>query len=187
LADQRSTLVEQCGLSGSPYALITVHRDHNTDDPDRLRDLVRSFLELHASRGIALVWPVHPRARKQLEVHLPARELAALQGGAGIHLLPPVGFLDMIALERHAAVVLTDSGGVQKEAYFFGRPCVILRPTTEWVELVQGGQAVLADTDPGRILEAAGHYLDHGIPAGEPLFGDGHAAEAICEHLLRHR
>jgi UDP-GlcNAc3NAcA epimerase len=187
LADRRSTLLEQCGLAGKPYALITVHRDHNTDDPHRLRDLVRSFLELRATRGIALVWPVHPRARKQLEAHLPAQELAALQGGAGIHLLAPVGFLDMIALERHASVVLTDSGGVQKEAYFFGRPCVILRPTTEWVELVQGGQAVLADTDPQRILTAACHYLDHGIPAGEPLFGDGHAAEAICDHLLRHR
>jgi UDP-GlcNAc3NAcA epimerase len=187
LAEHRSTLLDDLALKGRPYALITVHRDHNTDDPMRLRSLVQSFLELHNSRGIALVWPVHPRARKQLEAALPADELRALQHTAGIHLLPPVGFLDMIALERHAALVLTDSGGVQKEAYFFGRPCVILRPTTEWVELVAGGQAVLADTDPQRILASANHYLDQGIPNGEPLFGDGHAAEAICEHLLRHQ
>jgi UDP-GlcNAc3NAcA epimerase len=187
LAAERSTLLEQLALNGRPYALITVHRDHNTDDPLRLLALVQSFLELHVSRGIALVWPMHPRARKQLEAVLPAVELNALQHAPGIHLLPPVGFLDMIALEQHAALVLTDSGGVQKEAYFFGRPCVILRPTTEWVELVAGGQAVLADTDPQRILASANHYLDHGIPSGEPLFGDGHAAEAICEHLLRHR
>jgi UDP-GlcNAc3NAcA epimerase len=187
LADQRSTLLDQLALKGRPYALITVHRDHNTDDPQRLRSLVRSFLELHAGKGIALVWPVHPRARKQMDVLLSAEERSALQRAAGIHLLPPVGFLDMIALERNAALVLTDSGGVQKEAYFFERPCVILRPNTEWVELVAGGQAVLADTDPQRILAAATHYLDHGIPVGEPLFGDGHAAEAICEQLLRYR
>lgn len=187
LAEQRSTVLAQLGLDGKPYALITVHRDHNTDDPQRLRGLVQSFLALHAERGIALVWPVHPRARKQMEALLPTADRNALEHTSGIHLLPPVGFLDMIALERNAALVLTDSGGVQKEAYFFGRPCVILRPTTEWVELVQGGQAVLADTDPQRILAAATHYLDHGLPAGEPLFGDGHAAEAICEYLLRFR
>lgn len=187
LAEQRSTVLAQLGLDGKPYALITVHRDYNTDDPKRLRDLAQSFLELHAERGIALVWPVHPRARKQMEALLPAADRNALEHRSGIHLLPPVGFLDMIALERNATLVLTDSGGVQKEAYFFGRPCVILRPTTEWVELVDGGQAVLADTDPQRILSAVDHYFDHGIPKGAPLFGDGHAAEAICEHLLRHR
>ncbi|MEZ4757077.1 MAG: UDP-N-acetylglucosamine 2-epimerase (non-hydrolyzing) [Flavobacteriales bacterium] len=186
LAGQRSTLLAERGLEGRPYALITVHRDHNTDDPERLRNLVQGFLELHASQGIALVWPMHPRARRQMEALLPAEERLALQRAAGIHLLPPVGFLDMIALEKSAALVLTDSGGVQKEAYFFGRPCVILRPNTEWVELVAGGQAMLADTDPERILAASTHLLDHGIPSGEPLFGDGHAAETICEHLLRY-
>jgi UDP-N-acetylglucosamine 2-epimerase len=90
----------------------------------------------------------------------------------------------MIALERHARLVMTDSGGVQKEAYFFGVPCVILRPETEWVELVAHGRALLADTDPERIAEAVRHFLTEDLPAVQPLFGDGHAAERICAELL---
>jgi UDP-GlcNAc3NAcA epimerase len=93
----------------------------------------------------------------------------------------------MIALEQRARLVLTDSGGVQKEAFFFGKPCVILRPETEWVELVEQGQAVLADADPTRIAEAAAHFLAQGAPVCPPIFGDGHAAERICTELLRHR
>ena len=93
----------------------------------------------------------------------------------------------MIALESNARLVLTDSGGVQKEAYFFGRPCVILRPETEWVELVEHGQAVLADADPERIRDAADRFLRDGAPACPPLFGDGRAAEHICAQLLRFR
>jgi UDP-GlcNAc3NAcA epimerase len=184
LAQERSRLLKELDLLRRPYALITVHRDHNTDDPQRLEALVRTFLELHARHGIALVWPVHPRALKMMRSSLPADAWMALQHAPGIHLLPPVGFLDMIALERNARIVLTDSGGVQKEAYFFQRPCVILRPTTEWVELVEGGHAQLADADRDRILSAVDMYMDRGVPQGPPVFGNGHAAEAICEHLL---
>jgi UDP-GlcNAc3NAcA epimerase len=101
--------------------------------------------------------------------------------------VPPVGFLDMIALERQARLVITDSGGVQKEAYFFGRPAVILRPETEWVELEAYGQAVLADADPQRIREGVDRFLRDGVPACPPLFGDGHAAERICAELLKAR
>jgi UDP-GlcNAc3NAcA epimerase len=93
----------------------------------------------------------------------------------------------MIALESQARLVITDSGGVQKEAYFFGKPGVILRPETEWVELVQRDQAVLADADPTRIREAADRYLLNGAPACPPLFGDGRASERICDELLRYR
>ena len=110
-----------------------------------------------------------------------ARELA---GAKGLILAPPAGFLDMIALGGHAKLVVTDSGGVQKEAFFFSKPCVILRPQTEWVELVERGQAVLADADPARIANAAADFLAIGAPACPPLFGDGHAAEAICAALL---
>ena len=187
LAASRSTLLRDLGLASKAYALVTVHRDHNTDDPLRLQALVNTFMDLHARQGIAIVWPVHPRAMKMMKASLPEDLLHALHHTPGFHLLPPVGFLDMIALERHARLVLTDSGGVQKEAYFFQRPCVILRNTTEWVELVQGGHALLADAEPRRIQAAAEHFLLHGMPPSEPFFGDGHAAEAICEHLLRFR
>jgi len=187
LATVRSTLLSDLGLHRGSYLLVTVHRDHNTDDPHRLEVLVRTFLDLHARHGIALVWPVHPRALKMMKASLPEELLQVMLHTEGIHMLPPVGFLDMIALERNARVILTDSGGVQKEAYFFRRPCVILRPTTEWVELVQGGHAVLTDTDPDRIKHAVEHFLIDGMPDGIALFGDGHAAEAICEHLLSYR
>lgn len=187
LAAVRSTLLSDRGLGSGSYALVTVHRDHNTDDPKRLEALVRTFLELHTRHNMALVWPVHPRALKMMRSSLPADLFKALQHTKGIHLLPPVGFLDMIALERNARMVITDSGGVQKEAYFFKKPCVILRPTTEWVELVEGGNARLTDAVPDRIMSAVEHFLTQGMPEGTALFGDGHAAEAICEHLLSHR
>ena len=112
---------------------------------------------------------------------------ATLKESPRFLLVPPAGFLDMIALESNARLVITDSGGVQKEAYFFGKPGVVLRPETEWVELVREGQATLADADPARIITAVEHYLQEGIPATPPLFGDGHAAERICDELLRYR
>jgi UDP-GlcNAc3NAcA epimerase len=130
---------------------------------------------------------VHPRTRKCLEQHLDPALRGELVRRKDIHLVPPAGFLDMIALERHARLVITDSGGVQKEAYFFGRPCVILRPETEWVELVRHGQAALVDADPERIASEAARFLSEGAPVCPPLFGDGHAAERICTELLRHR
>lgn len=122
-----------------------------------------------------------------MEALLEPALLAALTAVDGIHLVPPMGFLDMMALESNARLVVTDSGGVQKEAYFFGKPCVILRPETEWVELVERGQAVLVDADPTRIANAAERYLRDGAPECPSLFGDGHAAERICEELIRSR
>lgn len=183
LARQRSTLLAQLGLHADGYILATVHRDNNTDDPERLHAILASLLRLHKDHGLPIVLPLHPRTRKAMEVAA-VRDLAhELERSKGIRLLPPAGFLDMIALESNAKLVVTDSGGVQKEAFFFGKPCVILRPRTEWVELVEQGQAVLADVDPDRIATAAAHFLEQGVPACPPLFGDGHAAEAICAVL----
>ena len=110
---------------------------------------------------------------------------AALSTTQGFHLVPPAGFLDMIALESNARLVITDSGGVQKEAFFFAKPCVILRSETEWLELVQLGQAELVDADPKRILSAAERFLRDGVPNCQPVFGDGHAAERICAELIK--
>ncbi len=187
LAGQRSTLLNGLGLGPDGFALVTVHRDHNTDVPERLNAIIAALIEVHDTHRLPLVLPVHPRTRKCLDQHLDPVLRRVLEMRKGIHLIPPAGFLDMIALERNARLVLTDSGGVQKEAFFFGRPCVILRPETEWVELVRHGQAVLADADPARIVEGAAHFLAHGAPNCPPLFGDGHAAGRICTELLRDR
>lgn len=187
LADDRSTILGALGLAPGNFILATVHRDHNTDDAERLSAIFDALLGLHMQHGLAVVLPLHPRTRKLLEVQLPPALLAAVQKASGFHLVPPVGFLDMIALERGARLVVTDSGGVQKEAYFFNRPVVVLRAETEWVELVDHGQAVLADADPGLITAAATNFLAHGAPSCPPIFGDGHAAEAICTILLEGR
>ena len=187
LASERSTLLKDLRLTAGDYALVTVHRDHNTDVPERLNAIVGALIALHDTHKMPLVLPVHPRTRKCFEQFLDPSLRNALTARPSIHLIPPAGFLDMIALERDARLVLTDSGGVQKEAFFFGRPCVILRPETEWVELVEHGQAVLADADPSRIAEAAAHFLTNGAPPCPSIFGDGHAAERICAELLRYR
>lgn len=184
LARERSTLLRELGLEGRDHVLVTVHRDHNTDDPERLNAIVSALLEVHRTHGLPLVLPLHPRTRKCMDQHLSPALRSALYGTPGIHILPPAGFLDMIALEEAARLVLTDSGGVQKEAYFFGKPCVILRPETEWVELVHHGQAVLADADPERINRAAADFLRKGAPDHPRIFGEGRAAEHICGVLL---
>ena len=177
------------GIDTSPYALLTVHRPANADDPRRLR----AILDGAARLDIPVVFPVHPRTREALAaldhpaVHLdtPADDPAAPQSGDAqrpIRCRPPVGYLDMLALESNARVILTDSGGVQKEAYFCGVPCVTLRAETEWVETLDDGWNVLADADPVRIAAAARRPLPSARPA--PVFGDGHAAVRIVDALL---
>lgn len=187
LAAERSTLLHELGVAPEGFILATIHRNHNTDDPVRLNAIFSALLDLQQRHALPVVLPLHPRTRKRMHELLAAEVHAALQASPRFHLLPPCGFLDMIALERGARLVVTDSGGVQKEAYFFGKPAVVLRPETEWVELVEAGQAVLVDADPARITAAAASFLEHGMPQCPPLFGDGHAAEAICEVLLEER
>lgn len=182
-----ASIVERTGLSADGFVLVTLHRDNNTDDPQRLNAIFSTLLEVRRQHGLPFVLPMHPRTRKMMDALLAPALRDALAADKGFHMVPPVGFLDMIALERQARLVITDSGGVQKEAYFFGRPAVILRPETEWVELVAHGQAVLADADPQRIQEGVDRFLRDGVPACPPLFGDGHAAERICAELLKAR
>jgi UDP-GlcNAc3NAcA epimerase len=157
-------------LSRRSYALATVHRAANTDDPDRLSSILQALGNLPEP----VVFPVHPRTRK-------AMDEAGLTAGANVRLVDPLGYHDMLLLESAARCILTDSGGVQKEAFFFGVPCVTLRDETEWPETVECGWNVLAGCDSDRIVAAAGRPL----PQGERplLFGDGHAAEKIVDVL----
>ena len=185
IAKERSSILNEYGLTANGFVLVTVHRDNNTDDPQRLNDIFRTLLELHIRHGLDFVLPVHPRTRKMMDTLLAPEVKEILKNCPRFLLLQPAGFLDMIALESGARLVITDSGGVQKEAYFFGKPGVVLRPETEWVELVRHGQATLADADPTRITAGVEGFLRDGIPTVAPLFGDGHAAEHICNELLK--
>ena len=155
------------GVHGGSYLLLTAHRAGNVDDPGRLRALV----ELVGALPGPVVFPLHPRTRARL---LDAGLLEQLAGLDALHLAEPLGYLEFSALLCQARAVLTDSGGVQKEAYLAGVPCVTLRASTEWVETVQAGWNTLVDLDPAAALAA----LARRPPVEHPqLYGDGHAAE----------
>jgi UDP-N-acetylglucosamine 2-epimerase len=174
LPDERAAqeALSQQGLSPREYLLVTVHRAANTDDPARLGAILQALAEL----SLPVVFPIHPRTRKAIAA-------AGLSLAPNVHLREPLGYRDMLSLERHARTILTDSGGVQKEAFFLGVPCVTLREETEWPETVECGWNVLAGADPERIVAAA----KRPAPQGERplLFGDGHAAEKIVRSLER--
>ena len=172
VADQKANLLERLGLTDRPYVLATLHRDSNTDDPKRLESILNAFMEL--SKEITVVLPMHPRTRK----------MAGDFHSDDIIITEPVSFLEMIQLEKHARLILTDSGGVQKESYFFQKPCVIMRPETEWVEIVETGAGILTDADFGKILEASRHYLQQPPVDFPEIFGNGHAAEFMLEMML---
>lgn len=185
VAKERSSILPDLGLEHNGYFLVTIHRDGNTDDPARLDAIVDGLIQVHQAHGFPLVLPLHPRTRKRLELRESGSALLRSKEHPGIMVIPPAGFLDMIELERNARLIITDSGGVQKEAHFFDRPSAILRSETEWVELVEYGRSILVDADRDRMMSAVESVLSSELPAMPPLFGEGNAAFQICEALLK--
>ena len=178
VAREHSTILQQLGLKPEGYILATVHRDNNTDNPDRLHAILQALADIGMQDNIPIVLPLHPRTKKILD-----NSQFSILNSQFLHIIPPASFLDITMLEQNARIVMTDSGGVQKEAFFFERPCVILRPETEWVEIVNHGAGIIADADYDRIVAAYRQLADH--PVSFPhLFGDGHAAEKILETIL---
>jgi UDP-N-acetylglucosamine 2-epimerase (non-hydrolysing)/UDP-GlcNAc3NAcA epimerase len=173
IAEERSRILEARGLKRGEYFVVTAHRSGNVDDPERLAKLV----ELVEALPRTVVFPVHFRTEARLEA---ANLFERLERAEHVELTPPLGYLDFLELARNARAVLTDSGGVQKEAYLLGVPCVTLRDTTEWVETVESGWNVLVDLDRDAALAA----VERAPPAERPeLYGGGHAAERVCEVL----
>ena len=171
----RSDVCAAHGVTAGGYLLATAHRAGNVDDPERLASLVDLLLGLPEP----VVVPLHPRTRARLEA---AERLDDLRGADHVHLSPPLGYVEFTALLQQARTVLTDSGGVQKEAYLAGVPCVTLRDSTEWVETVKTGWNVLVDLD----ADAARGALARPLPASHPaLYGDGRAGARVVEALLR--
>jgi UDP-GlcNAc3NAcA epimerase len=169
IARERSHALTDLGLEPSEYAVVTIHREANVQ-----ATRLESILDALGQLDCPVILPAHPRTAATIRSN-------GLSVGPRVRLLPALGYLDFAALASQARVILTDSGGLQKEAYWYGVPCVTLRPSTEWVDTVEVGANVLADADPARILAAAGRAS---MPADRPaLYGDGHAAERMARAL----
>jgi UDP-GlcNAc3NAcA epimerase len=179
--NRRRPAIEGFPQSDSPYALVTMHRAENTDDAKRLGDLCQAVLEL----PLPVVLPMHPRLKRLLG----EEGTRMLTRNPNIHIIPPVGYFEMLALEKDARFILTDSGGVQKEAYFMGVQCLTMRDETEWEETLHGGWNSLVGTHPGKIMSAVHNLLSDGPlmrrdRADLAAFGEGHAGTRSVEQIM---
>lgn len=174
-AEQRSTILQTLGLSPKEFLLCTVHRAENTDSQERLCQIAQAWTEIAASERIVI--PLHPRTRIYLEKY---NLLATLQQQSNILFTDPLGFLDMVMLERNARIILTDSGGIQKEAYFHKTPCITLREETEWTETIESGWNQLAGFHAKDIIKCLSTSNDR---KEIQEYGDGNTAQKILDLL----
>lgn len=171
IANERSTIIKEHGLSPKNYILATIHRAENTDDPVRMKSIIEGL----AASAQKIVLPLHPRTKSALAkngIEIPDQ----------ITCIDPVGYLDMQVLESGASIISTDSGGVQKEAYFHGVPCITMREETEWVELVDAGANIITGADAKRIKDAIEKFSGTTI-ATSNIYGDGQTAKAIAHTI----
>ncbi|MAC33018.1 MAG: UDP-N-acetylglucosamine 2-epimerase (non-hydrolyzing) [Haliea sp.] len=173
LSDRKSRILNDLSLHSKNYILATVHRAGNTDTYEKISSIVKGF----AGLSKIIIWPMHPRTKQKiasLKIDLPKN----------VRVIDPVGYLDMIMLEKNAALIATDSGGVQKEAYFHNVPCITLRDETEWVELIDTGMNRLVSTSPELIKDSEIDFFSGGQIETTPfLYGDGKASLKIIKHL----
>ncbi len=192
IAEKKSTILGDLGLSApnseplTPnYYLVTLHRAENTDDPKKLKSILKALNEVGGK--VPVVFPLHPRTKKMIHA------FGLLSCGRGVHLIDPVSYFDMLSLEKYAKAILTDSGGVQKEAYWFQVPCFTLRAETEWVETVRSGANILVGTEPKKIVRESLRLEKRGLSEKGTrnkairtgIFGDGKASEKIVRILMR--
>lgn len=172
IAETTSRILDTTGVERGKYILCTIHRAENTNTIERLRNIIDA---LNAS-GQKIVLPLHPRTQKYMAEY-------GLKLSGNIHLIEPVGYLDMVMLEKHAAKIVTDSGGVQKEAYFLHKPCITLRDETEWVETVKAGWNVICGADRQKIMDAIQNFNPAGVPG--KFFGEGNASKLMLEYIQK--
>lgn len=176
IADQRATILSELALASGKYLLATIHRAENTASPEALMSIFRAFEQL----PMPVILPLHPRTRHVVEGDSDLSQFMAQ--AKNIRVIEPVSYINMVQLEKHAFRILTDSGGVQKEAYFHGVPCITLRHETEWIETVEAGWNVLAGTDTQRILSG---YDTPFRKEKIAEYGTGRAAEEIVDLLCQ--
>ena len=185
IAEKKSTILKQYNLLPNNYILATIHRDNNTDDTNRFSSIFLSLNKISIDNKLKIVLPLHPRTSKALQSNLKKEVYDAIRSNPDFVLIPPASFFEMIVLEKNCMLVCTDSGGVQKEAFFFKKPCIILRPETEWIELVESGTAILTDVDEKKIINAFVQFRNKKNLSFPPIFGNGHASEFICQEIVR--
>lgn len=180
LAENKSSILSRLKLNPKEYYSVTIHRAENTDDKNRLKNIMLALLEI--SKGKPVVFPVHPRTKKTLE------KLHVSQGASNrLHMIEPISYFDMLMLLKNAEKILTDSGGVQKEAYIFGIPCITIRNNTEWIETIESGWNVIVGADKKKITESILKSSPTTNSSPSELFGDGKTAEKIVNLLLNIR
>lgn len=172
-ASEKSTIINQLNLANKSFILATIHRAENTDNPTNLKGIIDALNKLHERQSVIV--PLHPRTKKLIEQHQLQPQFTIVE---------PLGYFDMIMLLQNCKLVITDSGGLQKEAYFFGKFCVTTRAQTEWVELVENGYNTIAGTNTEKIIQLAEAGLSAEFPAKINLYGNGNACHNICNKLL---
>jgi len=181
---KKAKLLEQLSLEKNNFILVTIHRDLNTDDISRLESILLTLNDLAEQEDIILVMPLHPRTINSLKTNLKILYKALLES-VHIKIIPPVSFLEIMLLEKNCRMIVTDSGGVQKESHFFRKPCIVLRKETEWVELVSNGTAKLVDADPNLIKQEFINFMNlHSVLNYPGFYGDGKTAEFILKEIL---
>lgn len=184
VAEATSDIVDRIKVKNKEFLLVTIHRDSNTDYPERLNAILEAINDISLQEQLPVVFPMHPRTSASLDVNNhPA--LKRIKENPLFKIINPASFLEMILLEKRCSMIFTDSGGVQKEAFFLHKPCIVLRPETEWVELVECGNSVLADANAEHIKKAYHHFKEN-EKSDYPLFyGEGNAADFICKEIIR--
>lgn len=185
---QKRDWIKKLGLEENNFVLATIHRAQNTDDKERLVSIVQSLLRLATEYNYPVVLPIHPRTRKMMENYVQPDFYAKIVNNTNLKIIAPVSYLEMIALERMSRMIITDSGGVQKEAFFLQKPCIILRAETEWVELLHEG-SVLADADEQKIVALFNTFLKSSTTSYQntmSIFGNGKSSFFICDKLYNY-
>ncbi|MGC4021817.1 MAG: UDP-N-acetylglucosamine 2-epimerase (non-hydrolyzing) [Cyclobacteriaceae bacterium] len=184
VAKNKSTILDQLQLRNQKFALVTMHRPSNVDDPEVLGKLFQSFSKLATENSMTMVVPLHPRTTKVFNEKVSEEIKRNVLANKLVKIIPPVSFLDITALEMQAEIIITDSGGVQKEAYFFKRACIIMLEKTPWIELEQSGAAIVTGSDTDKIKLAFTKLLgDRNQMTFPEIFGDGKASYFICEKI----
>lgn len=183
-AEKTSKILADLDLVGKTFALCTIHRDFNTDNAVRLRSIIDSLVDIIKEHRIKIVLPLHPRTAGKLKNEPYFRQIEHSEISTDLIITPPLPYLDTLMLEKNSTLILTDSGGLQKEAYFFKKYCLILRPETEWTELLDNKAAFLVDSNTELIRSTFASLLSQVDFPSVTLYGTGETANFICDALL---